>query len=162
MSVADRTAGGASHTALAGLLCAASGAVLLASKGIFAKLLYQTGVGFEVVTALRAVLALPLFWAWALVTGSPVALWRRQRPAVLLALAAGFGGYYVGALVNFYALTLISASLERVLLFSYPALVLLARYLVYGARPTGATVVASAMTWFGVFLAVGGWDLELL
>lgn len=153
---------GPSRPALTGLLCAATGAVLLASKGIFAKLLYQTGLGFEVVTAVRAVLALPLFWAWALVTGSPLTLWHQQRRAALLAVAAGFGGYYIGALLNFYALTLISASLERVLLFSYPALVLLARYLVYGARPTRATVLASAMTWFGVFLAVGGWDLELL
>jgi drug/metabolite transporter (DMT)-like permease len=136
--------------------------VLLASKGIFAKFLYANGLGFETVTALRAALALPLFWAWALMKSSPLSLWRTQRRAVLAAMAAGFAGYYVGALVNFYALTLISASLERVLLFSYPAMVLLARYVAYGARPSRRALGASALTWFGVFLAVGGWSQELL
>ena len=71
-------------------------------------------------------LALPLFWAWALYAARPLTLWRQQRRAVWAAVAAGLAGYYLGALINFYALTLISASLERVLLFSYPALVLLA------------------------------------
>ena len=151
-----------SRTALSGLLCAAVGATLLASKGIFAKLLYQTGLGFETVAAVRAMLALPLFWAWALATGTPFALWQQHRRAVVAAMMVGFAGYYLGALVSFYSLTLISASLERVLLFSYPAMVLLARYFMYGARPTLATVVASAMTWVGVFLAVGGWHPELL
>ena len=40
--------------------------------------------------------------------------------AVLAAVIAGITCYYVGALVDFWALTLIDASIERVLLFSYP------------------------------------------
>ncbi len=148
--------------ALPGLLCAATGAALLASKGIFAKLLYAEGLDFVTVTAVRAMLALPLFWAWALYAARPLTLWRQQRRAVWAAVAAGLAGYYLGALINFYALTLISASLERVLLFSYPALVLLARFLLYGTRPTPTALLASGMTWLGVFLAVGGWDMALV
>jgi hypothetical protein len=46
-----------------GMLMVAGAAILFASKGIFAKLLYQRGVGFEVLVPVRAVLAMPLF-AW--------------------------------------------------------------------------------------------------
>ena len=44
---------------------------------------------------------------------------------MLAAALAGIICYYVGALVDFWALKLIDASIERVLLFSYPALVVL-------------------------------------
>ena len=45
---------------------------------------------------------------------------RAARGAVA-AVVAGITCYYVGAMVDFWALTLIDASIERVLLFSYPA-----------------------------------------
>ena len=152
----------AGTAALTGVLCAAGGAALLASKGIFAKLLYAEGLDYVTVTAVRAMLAVPLFWGWALYVTQPLALWRTHRAAVLAAMAAGFAGYYLGALIDFFALTLISASLERVLLFSYPALVLVARYLLYGTAPTRVAAAASVITWIGVVLAVGGWDPDLL
>lgn len=41
------------------------GALLLAAKGIFAKLLYEEGVALEALLALRASLSWPLIWGWA-------------------------------------------------------------------------------------------------
>ena len=50
----------------AGALFVALAAMLFATKGIFAKQLYALGVGYVALVAIRATLALPLFWAFAL------------------------------------------------------------------------------------------------
>jgi drug/metabolite transporter (DMT)-like permease len=147
----------------AGMLCVTGAAVLFASKGLFAKALYQRGVGFELLVTVRALLAMPLFvWFAARVppaTGTAAApSWR----AVLAASAAGILCYYVGAMVDFWALTLIDASVERVLLFSYPALVVLIGSVIRRRRPTAHVVLALLGTYLGIFLAMGGVDLREL
>ncbi len=65
-----------------GMLFVAGAAILFASKGLFAKALYQRGVGFELLVAVRAVLAVPLF-AWFAVRANarPNRRERRCEPA---------------------------------------------------------------------------------
>lgn len=131
--------------------------MLLASKGIFAKLLFASGWDFTTLTASRALLALPFFWAWGLTAGQPIGQTLARHPRALGAAAlAGFLSYYLGALLSFYALTLISAGLERTLLFTYPAFVLLLRWPIQGKRPSGGELAVVAIAWLGVALAVGG------
>jgi drug/metabolite transporter (DMT)-like permease len=162
-----------------GMLFVAGAAMLFASKGLFGKALYQRGVGFELVVAVRAVLALPLF-AWIglrrdprapAVAGDeeaqplavrPVPAVRPRAGAVLAAATAGIVCYYVGALVDFWALTLIDASVERVLLFSYPALVVLISSFMRRRAPEGRLVIAMIATYLGIFFAMGGIDLHEL
>lgn len=55
----------------------ALGAMLFASKGIFGKWLYQRGVGFELLVAVRALIAMPLFGWMAFRGDAPAA---RVRP----------------------------------------------------------------------------------
>lgn len=155
------------------MLFVAGAAMLFASKGLFAKALYQRGVGFELLVTVRAVLAVPLF-AWIALRGSalsnkaqrsPVAgapAPRLRTPAVLAAVIAGVVGYYVGALVDFWALTLIDASIERVLLFSYPAMVVLISSFLTRRAPETRVVAAMFVTYVGIFFAMGGIDLAEL
>ncbi|MEM9304404.1 MAG: EamA family transporter, partial [Pseudomonadota bacterium] len=84
------------------------------------------------------------------------------RPDLLQAALAGVVCYAIGASANFYALTLIDASVERALLFSYPALVVLATWLLFGQRPGRSTLLAVALTWLGIGLVVGVFDPALL
>jgi drug/metabolite transporter (DMT)-like permease len=158
-----------------GMLCVAAAAMLFASKGLFAKALYQRGVGFELLVAVRAVLAMPLFiWVGMrsgpsapAVSGDDEAQTLRIAPApprpraraLLAAVVAGVTCYYVGALVDFWALTMIDASVERVLLFSYPALVVLIDSFRRRRAPEGRMVAALAVTYAGIFFAMGGIDL---
>jgi drug/metabolite transporter (DMT)-like permease len=158
-----------------GMLCVAAAAMLFASKGLFAKALYQRGVGFELLVAVRAVLAMPLFIWVGLRSGpgapavsgddeaqTPVVTPAPPRPrarALLAAIVAGVTCYYVGALVDFWALTMIDASVERVLLFSYPALVVLIDSFRRRRAPEGRMVVALVVTYAGIFFAMGGIDL---
>ncbi len=149
--------------AAGGVLLVVTGTLLLSSKGIFAKLLYAHGVDWQSLTTIRMLLALPLFWLFALWRLGPAPLLYTLSPRMLLlSAAAGFLCYYAGAMANFYALTLIDASLERVLLFTYPALVVLAR--IVSTRRVGepGVLVALLLTWVGTVLVVGGLDLALL
>jgi drug/metabolite transporter (DMT)-like permease len=153
-----------------GMLFVAGSAILFASKGLFGKALYQRGVGFELLVAVRAVLAMPLFAWFAVRANSPAENTKdgghEPRPvatrAVLAAAIAGITCYYVGALVDFWALTLIDASVERVLLFSYPAMVMLIHCFMWRRAPEKRLVVAMAVTYVGIFFAMGGVDLHEL
>jgi drug/metabolite transporter (DMT)-like permease len=75
---------------------------------------------------------------------------------------AGVICYHVGALVDFWALTLIDASVERVLLFSYPALVVLISSFMQRRAPGARVLTALLVTYAGIFLAMGGIDLAEL
>jgi drug/metabolite transporter (DMT)-like permease len=141
---------------------AAFGAFCFATKGIFTKLLYARGWDFESVLTLRALLALPILWAWALWKVGPERLLSPPREPLLGAIAGGFVCYYVGTLFNFYALTLIDASVERVLLFSYPSIVVLLHAVLYRRRPGGRVLAALALTYAGILMVVSGFDLAIL
>jgi drug/metabolite transporter (DMT)-like permease len=161
------------------MLCVAGAAMLFASKGLFGKALYERGVGFELLVAVRAVIAMPLF-VWFALRRDPkapaVAVDEEAKPlpvnappstrprpgAVVAAAVAGITCYYVGALVDFWALTLIDASIERVLLFSYPAMVVLWHAFAARRVPETRVLLAMVATYVGIFFAMGGVDLTEL
>ncbi len=148
--------------ALVGALLVMGGAMLFACKGLFAKALYAEGVRFEVVVLIRALLSLPLFWGFALARDGAASI-RGTRPRALLAAAiAGIACYAMGALTDFYALTLIDASVERVLLFSYPAMVVAANAFAVRRLPSRRVLAATLATYLGIFLVMGGFDPRVL
>ncbi len=132
---------------------------MLAAKGIFAKQLYSLGIDFETVAATRAALAVPGFAVIAFLLGS----FRRDvclKPShAAAAICAGLICYYLGSMANFYALTLIDASVERALLFTYPALVILLSAML-GLEPVRKTTLMILLTTFGGILLVIGIDSE--
>ena len=139
----------------------AVGAILLAAKGLFAKALYAQGLSYHDVAAMRSVLAIPGFALVAYVSMRRDRGKVRDRPSLLQWVAAALAGlwcYYLGALANFYALTLIQANVERALLFSYPAIVVLLTALITRALPTGSTMLALVATTVGVVLVTGAAD----
>jgi drug/metabolite transporter (DMT)-like permease len=152
------------------MLMVAGAAILFASKGLFAKALYQRGVGFELLVTVRAVLAVPLFAWFAVRANAPsrsitegVDKPPPMRPrAILAAVIAGITCYYVGAMVDFWALTLIDASIERVLLFSFPAIVVLIGSVLKRRAPEAGVVAALVVTYIGIFFAMGGIDFAEL
>ena len=144
------------------LLIACASAIGFASKGIFAKLLYARGWDFESVLTVRAIVALPLVWAWAIARVGASAIWRVPLRAAVGAAAAGALCYAFGALLDFYALTLIPAGVERVLLFSYPSMVVLLHALLHRRAPSRRVLAAVALTYGGILLVVGGPDLQVL
>ena len=142
----------------------ASGAILLAAKGLFAKHLYAQGLSFHDVAAIRSVLAVPGFalLAW-LYRGrnAPSGGHTVPKHDVVLAVFAGLLCYYLGALANFYALTIIDASVERSLLFAYPIFVVLITTAITREPPSPRVLLALVMTLCGVTLVTGALNSEL-
>ena len=79
-----------------------------------------------------------------------------------MAALAGALCYYVGALLDFAALTMIDASIERVLIFSYPAMVVLFTSVRDRQWPSRQVLTATALTYLGIFFTMGGLDLDEL
>lgn len=132
--------------------------MLFASKGIIAKRLYAMDIGFEALTAIRAAIAMPFFWAFVAAREGVAIVRATRRRAIAAAAVAGFVCYYGGALLDFRALTMIDASIERVLMFSYPAIVVLFVSLQQRRWPQAQVLAAVALTYLGIFFAVGGLD----
>jgi drug/metabolite transporter (DMT)-like permease len=149
-------------TQRAGMLFVALAAMLFAAKGIFGKLLYQRGVGFELLVTIRALIAMPLFGWIALRNRSGTPAPAPRPAAFAAAVFAGIVCYYVGALVDFWALVLIDASIERVLLFSYPAMVVMIGAVFERRAPERRVVAAMLLTYLGIFFAMGGIDISEL
>ena len=142
----------------------AIGAVLLAAKGLFAKTLYDMGLSFHDVAAIRSVLAVPGFALLAWLYRSKPRAERdstSQRSDLLLALFAGFLCYYLGALANFYALTIIDASVERPLLFAYPIFVVIITTVITRQPPSARVLLALLLTTLGVVLVTGALNARL-
>lgn len=145
-----------------GALACAVAAMLFAAKGIFAKKLYAQGLSFEGVVAIRASISLPLFWWFALRRESLAEIAATPRRAVITAALAGALCYYAGALLDFLALTMIDASIERVLIFSYPAMVVIFTATRDRRWPSPRVQAATALTYLGIFFTMGGFDLAEL
>ncbi|RZU02737.1 DMT family transporter [Rivibacter subsaxonicus] len=136
-----------------GLLLAVVGAIAFSGKAIVAKLMYRHGVDAITVLGLRMLLALPAFllMAWWGGRGQPALSAAQWRMVALL----GFTGYYLASLLDFAGLQFISASLERLILYLNPTLVLLIGVLRFGHRVSARQLVAMATSYAGILLVFG-------
>lgn len=130
------------------------GAVTFAGKAIVVKLLLREGVDAITALGLRMILAAPAFLA--------MALWNRekaQRPSgkeLRTVVLLGVTGYYLASTLDFMGLAYVSASLERLILYVYPTLVLLIGR--WRGQPPIRTRqwVALGLSYAGVVVAFGG------
>jgi drug/metabolite transporter (DMT)-like permease len=136
-----------------GLALATLGAIAFSGKAILAKLMYRHGVDAVQVLFYRMLFALPLFLAlaWWAGRGKPVLARADVRMIALL----GFTGYYLASFLDFLGLQYISASLERLILYLNPTLVLLLAVLLHGARITARQLAALALSYAGVLVVFG-------
>jgi len=136
-----------------GVALATAGAIAFSGKAILAKLMYRHGVDAVQVLFWRMLLSLPLFLAlaWWAGRGKPP-LTRRDWTVVL---GLGFCGYYLASMLDFLGLMYVSASLERLILYLNPTLVLLLSVLLLGRRVSARQLVSSVSGYVGVLLVFG-------
>jgi drug/metabolite transporter (DMT)-like permease len=136
-----------------GFALAVAGAVAFSGKAILAKLMYRHGVDAAQVLFWRMLLALPLFLAlaWWASRGKPAFTARDWRAIVAL----GFAGYYLASWLDFLGLQYITASLERLILYLNPTLVLIISALFLGKRIGAKQAVAMVLSYAGVMLVFG-------
>jgi drug/metabolite transporter (DMT)-like permease len=132
--------------------------VAFSGKAIIVKLAYRYGVDAVTLIMYRMLFALPLFLAlaWWAGRGKPALTWRDVRTV----LALGFCGYYLSSFLDFLGLHYVSASLERLILYLNPTLVLGLGAFLYQRKVTGAQLTALAVSYCGV-LCVFGREMSL-
>ncbi len=152
-----------------GLLLAAAGSIAFSGKAIIVKLAYRYGVDAVTLIMYRMLFALPLFlvmtwWATFRARQPVVPLTRRDWLGIL---GLGFSGYYLASFLDFWGLQYISASLERLILYLNPTLVLVLGWFLYGRRITARQAGAMGLSYAGVLLVFGhevrfdGWSTAL-
>lgn len=131
------------------------GAIGHSSKAIFIKLAYQYDVDSVSLVALRMAFALPFFllaaWYSTRDQGRPNFEFTPKRWFHLISL--GIMGYYVASLFDFWALQYLTASLGRLILFTYPTLVLILSAIFLGRRISWIEAGAVLLSYVGVALA---------
>jgi len=136
-----------------GLLLAAAGSIAFSGKAIIVKLAYRHGVDAVTLLMYRMLLALPMFltMAWWAGRGQP----RLQVRDWLGIVGLGFSGYYLSSFLDFWGLEYISASLERLILYLNPTLVLVLGWVLFGRKISHRQGVAMAISYSGVLLVFG-------
>ncbi len=124
------------------------GAIGFSGKAIIVKLAYRHGVDAVTLLMWRMLLALPFFllMAWWAGRGKPALTRQDWRDIVVL----GFTGYYLASYLDFAGLAYISASLERLILYLNPTLVLLLSVVFFHHRLQARQVLALAISYAGV------------
>ena len=136
-----------------GLLLAAAGSIAFSGKAIIVKLAYRHGVDAVTLVMLRMLFALPMFllMAWWAGRGKPCIAGRDW----LGILGLGFSGYYLASFLDFWGLEYISASLERLILYLNPTLVMVLGWFLYRRKISYRQGVGMAISYAGVLLVFG-------
>ncbi|MCO6492629.1 MAG: DMT family transporter [Phaeodactylibacter sp.] len=140
---------------LLGAALAFTGAILFSTKAVIVKLAYRYEVDSISLLALRMLFSLPFFLLVASLSqrqkkyrGLPIG--RRDALRILL---LGVLGYYLASLFDFIGLKYITASLERLILFVYPTLVLLIGAIAYREPIRRRQLGALLLTYLGIAIA---------
>lgn len=139
-----------------GVTLAIAGTFLFALKSIFIKLAFAAGATPTLLLTVRMLFALPFY---------VVVLWHFRRAqqsrtlpsgVVAKSLVLGFLGYYLASYLDLSGLALISAQLERLTLFTYPAMVAVLAALFLKEQLTRRIVAAISLSYAGVVLMYSG------
>jgi drug/metabolite transporter (DMT)-like permease len=138
---------------LTGLAMAIVGSIAFSGKAIIVKLAYRYGVDAVTLIMYRMLFALPMF--------AIMACWasRGKEPLSgkdwLGVIGLGFSGYYLASFMDFLGLQYISASLERLILYLNPTIVLILGALLFKRKITRTQAIAMALSYGGVLLVFG-------
>ena len=136
------------------------GAALYSLKAVLVKLAYAVEPDLPVSTlmVLRMGLSLPAYLL-ILLLARKAGEGRIGMRETLLAMCAGVLAYYVCTYLDFWGLKFITAQLERLLLFTYPAFVVLFGALFFGATLTVRGVLAVLLAYVGLAVVFIGGDI---
>lgn len=135
-----------------GIVFVMLGTLLFSSKAIVVKFLYQYGIGPLELQTLRMLMVLP-FYISILIWIS----WRKgwgeiDARSLLGCVVAGIACYHVASYLDLRGLLYISAGLERIILFCYPAIGLLFGWFLLKEKPSGKLWVSLLLSYAGILL----------
>ncbi|WP_179006866.1 DMT family transporter [Winogradskyella forsetii] len=141
-------------TFIYGILIGILGIVLFSSKAVMVKLAYRYNIDALSILLLRMLFAFPFYMAIAY-------FYRNEkkdttnRKDYLWLVFFGFVGYYLASYFDFVGLTYIKASLERIILFIYPTIVLVFNKWFLKKAITKVQKLAILITYIGIVMTFG-------
>ena len=135
-----------------GITAGVTGILLFSSKAVMVKLAYGYEVDTVSLLLLRMIFALPFYVVIALLN-KPQSKVSAKNYMWLVIL--GIIGYYLASYFDFLGLQYIKASLERLILFVYPTLVLLISYIVFKKKITRKQALGVLTTYLGIVIIFG-------
>ena len=121
--------------------------VALAFKGVFAKFAYVSEMSVDALLLLRFGIAAPLFWVG-------VYFLARKSPKLTLSQwkACSFAGlmFFFATYCDFTAISKVGVSVSRLILFTFPMMVMLINAIILRKPPTGHQWVVFLVTYVGI------------
>ena len=138
-----------------GALLAVLGVLGFSFKAILIKLAYRWApVDPVVLLTLRMLYSAPFFMLMAWWGSRTPGVARIGRRDAWRLVGLGFIGYYLSSLLDFLGLQYVTASLERLVLFLYPTIVVVLSAMFLAQPITRRAVAALALSYCGIALAV--------
>lgn len=140
---------GSDKTRAIGYALAIAQAILYSTMGVACKFLYGTGLNTGQVVSLR-------YFGTVLVLGAFLLIWRKyplfsRRPIVYVQ-----GFFFVLCTILYYlSVRELTANVATVLFYAYPPMVALMAAIVFKERPSARTIIALAISMFGIVLLSG-------
>lgn len=138
-----------------GVLLGVLGIIMFSSKAIMVKLSYQYKIDAISILFLRMLFSFPFYVTIAYIYRNDKNENPNTKQDYLWVLFFGFIGYYLASLFDFIGLQYIKASLERIILFVYPTIVLLFNKIFLKKQITKKQQLAILITYIGIVITFG-------
>lgn len=143
-----------------GVLLGILGIVMFSSKAVMVKLAYKYQIDAIGLLLLRMLFSFPFYVAIALIYGKRLKKGGVAQKDYPWLAFFGFVGYYLASFFDFEGLIHIKASLERIILFLYPTMVIIINRLFFRQTISKKQMTAILLTYVGVVITFAG-ELEL-
>ncbi|PKR54960.1 DMT family transporter [Thalassospira marina] len=141
-------------TARSALILVLLATCALAMKGLLAKFVYATGMTVDGLLLLRFLIAMPFFWFGVWMFGKNRPGERAMRPADMI-WGGAFGGlFFAASLCDFTAVSIIDVTVSRIVLFSFPAIVMILEAVHRWRLPPPRQIICFLITYCGLILVV--------
>lgn len=134
-----------------GLIMGFCGVLLFSAKAVLVKLAYNYNVLALDLLLLRMVFSLPFFLIIAFTVKRTDKVQIKVKDYLWI-LILGVTGYYLASYFDFIGLQYLKASLERVILFCYPTIVVVLSFIIFKEKPDIRTVFAILIAYLGILI----------
>lgn len=120
---------------------------------ILIKLAFKHGADTISILFLRLVFALP-FYALILAYVQNTKHRYKAKPKIWWSIIfLSFMGFYLSSFLDFYGLNYLPAGIERIIMFSNPAIVLFLSYLLFRTKITSIQIISALVCYVGIVIA---------